>query len=587
MFHGLWQSSGLSRQPDTALTPTHPNSEQDLTTRGVTKRTATDSATEKDQGHLNNLNNIADSANPPSHGQQPDHLNVLTTSMRNPVNDLMSRQPLATENPLLHRLAFVELHQETNSFTRQPTTWREFENLRFATGQDVWDFADEFKAQAYGFREAVAKVGQGAFEILPIYCAWACSGGAIEKSVYQTLKDLAVKGLSEAGALSGIYVSLHGAMGVAGLRDPESDFLRAIRQLFGPDFPVAVSFDLHANVTQANVELASFIVGYHTNPHRDFRRTGYKAGEVLIKTVRKEVQPTMAWCKMPLIKGGGLGIDLLPPMRSIISRMKQMERQPGVLIAANFWVHIWMDDPELGWSTVVTTDNNPALATTLAEELADRNWAVRDYDHPEPTPVTEAIDIAKKAWINRLFGTCTFCDVSDIVGAGAPGGNTNILKALYEQAPELRAYVPVRDPIAALEVFQASPDQVSMTISVGGRIDPDFNPVVDFEGEVILRAQTQFGKTCILRHKGIHLLLTELAFPGYFASDYAKLGLNLWKADIVVVKNLFPFRFRLATYNRRTVNVVTNGITNIDVHTLPYKQIPRPVYPLDNLDTWR
>lgn len=484
------------------------------------------------------------------------------------------------------KLAFIELHQETNSFSSLTTSMREFQNFVLGYGEDVWRYADKYKAQAYGFREAIAKWGRGEFEMLPIYTAWAWSGGPVEQAVFQHFVDYAVDAVRKADGLVGIYLSLHGAMGVVGVRDPESILLQALRDVVGPDFPIAVSFDLHANVTWANAELASYIVGYHTNPHRDFRRVGRKATQVLLQMVRGEVQPKTAYRKLPILKGGGWGIDLLQPMRGVIRRMKQMEKMPGVLVAATFWVHIWMDDRELGWSVVISTDNDQALADRLADEIAELCWQSRSRKHPEPKSIDEAIAIAKKARLRRMLGMVTFCDVSDTVGAGAPGGNTNILKALLAQAPHLRSYIPLRDPVAALEAWKAERGE-TIRISVGGTIDPMHNPPVELEAKVWLRQETAWGKTTILQHQGIHIILTELPNPSYFATDFTSLGLSLWKADIVVVKNLFPFRFRLLKYNRLSVNVITSGITNIDVFQLKYVDCPRPIYPLDEVPNWR
>lgn len=498
----------------------------------------------------------------------------------------MKIPPVRYFRRMAKKLAFIELHQETNSFSSLTTSMREFHGFSLTYGEDVWKFADKFKAQAFGFREAVQKWGNGEFEILPVYAAWAWSGGPIETEVFQHFLDTAVKAVREAEDLVGIYFSMHGAMGVVGVRDPETVLLKGIREVVGPDFPIAVSFDLHANVTRENAALASFIVGYHTNPHRDFRRVGRKAGEVLIRTVRGEVKPVTVFRKLPILKGGGWGIDFFQPMRGLIRRMKQMERMKGVLIAASYWVHIWMDDPELGWSVMVTTDNDPALADRLVDELADRCWAMRDRKHPQPKPVEEAIAIAKRSWFRRMLGTVIFCDVSDTVGAGAPGANTNILAALLRDAPDLRSYIPVRDPVAALEAWKAERG-ATIRLTIGGSIDPGHNPPVELECKVWQRLETQWGKTTILQHRGIHIILTELPYPAYFATDFTDLGLNLWKADIVVVKNLFPFRFRLAKYNRRTVNVITRGITNIDVFQLSYTDCPRPIYPLDEVTHWR
>jgi microcystin degradation protein MlrC len=486
---------------------------------------------------------------------------------------------------MLRQLAFIEFHQETNSFSSLTTGRREFEQFLLYFGEDIHRFADKHKAQAYGFREAVTKGGRGEFEWLPVFAAWAWSGGPIEQAVYLEFRERAVAALAEARDLAGIYLSMHGAMGVVGMRDPESDFLRAVRAVVGPDLPIVLSFDLHANVTAENVRLSSALLAYKTNPHRDHRRVGRKSGELLLRLVRNEVQPVTVFRKMRLLKGGGMGIDFLSPMRGILRRMRAMERMPKVLAVTNFWVHLWMDDEELGWSVTVTTDNDPALAERLADELCARNWEVRDHKHPEPKSVDEAIAIVRRARLLRRFGTVTLCDVSDVVGAGAPGANTNLLQELLLKAPDLRTYLPVRDPVAAAVAFAAEGEDLSLAI--GGSIDPEINPVVQFTGKVCFRQQTAWGKTVVLQHQGLHVILTELPFPAYFSEDFKAVGLNLWKADITVVKNLFPFRFRFWKYNRRSIYVITNGITHLDVNRLNYVATPRPIYPLDPISDWQ
>jgi len=55
----------------------------------------------------------------------------------------------------------------------------------------------------------------------------------------------------------------------------------------------------------------------------------------------------------------------------------------------------------------------------------------------------------------------------------------------------------------------------------------------------------------------------------------------------VVVKNLFPFRYNYLLYNRKTVNVISPGLSNTDPFALSYAHIPRPIYPLDKIDSWR
>ncbi|MCP4750392.1 MAG: M81 family metallopeptidase [Proteobacteria bacterium] len=496
-------------------------------------------------------------------------------------------EAIAVASPPKYTVAIAEIMQETNSFSPVPTTRGDFEAGVLKYSDEILPLAEEIELELGGFLDAVDELGESEIRVVPIIKARSMSGGPVERELYEEFKRDLILGLKKIQKLDAIYLALHGAMGVQGLRDPEGDLLRAVRRVVGARIPIGVSHDLHANLTRDRVRQATFIVGYKTNPHRDHFEVGYRVGEILIKTLQGKVQPTMAFNKMRLLKGGGMTIDFLSPMRQIFSRMDDMvDDSEKVLDVSNFMVHIWLDDPELGWSTVAVTDNDPGLARKLADELADLDWSVRTIKPPEGKTPTEAVAVAKDSWLRRKFGTVVFCDVSDAVGAGAPGENTWILKALLEEGAELTSYLTVRDKLAANTAFEGNIGD-RLILQVGGKLDMKYNRPLDFSGTLIHKSMERLGKTVILKHKGIHLILTELAdslaSPGYFSD----LGLSLWKADIVVVKNLFPFRYKYLLYNRRTVNVITPGTTSIDVFNLKYTVIPRPIYPLDSNEHWR
>ena len=486
-----------------------------------------------------------------------------------------------------YRIAVAEVLQETNSFSPVVTTEENFSSEGpILIGADIIPFGRKEKKELGGFIAAVEKEGKGEIEIIPLLKARSDSGGPVGRALYERFKKDITDGLKNAGPVDGVYLSLHGAMGVVGMRDPEGDLIAAVRSVVGNNVPVGASHDLHACVTKQRAELATFIVGYHTNPHRDFYDTGYRAGKIMVKTVRGEVKPVMTMRKMRLLKGGGMCIDFLSPMRKIFSRMDDMEDETGVLSVSNFMVHIWLDDPELGWSTVVVTDGNKSLADKLADELADLDWSVRAVQPPKANTPEEAVGIAKSAWLARSFGTTVFCDSADAVGAGGPGENTWILKAIMEKTPELTSYIPIRDAMAASTAYDANLHE-KVTLSVGGKLDHIYNAPITFTGELVYKNKGMLGKTAILKDKGIYLILTEQPDATYHPEYFTDLGLSLWKADIVVVKNLFPFRYYFLLYNRKTVNVISPGTTSIDVFSLKYQNITRPVYPLDDIASWR
>lgn len=483
-------------------------------------------------------------------------------------------------------ILYAELMHEVNSFSPVITTERNFRADHLLYGEDVVASAIKEDKQLAGFLSVVEEEGGGRVKAIPLVQAKSLSGGPVDSLFYTKIKTLILDGVREQERVDGIYLSLHGAMGVQGMFDPEGDLIAAVREAAGPETVIAVSFDLHANVTRRRAENANIIVGYHTNPHRDHFKTAYRAGNLLIRTVMGEIEPVMVVNKMKLLKGGGINVDFLQPFRPIFSRMKKMEKQDDVLSVSFFPVHIWIDEPELGYSTIAITDGNGDLAGKLADELSDMAWAVRDVPQPAGNSPEEAVAIARDKKLGRALGTVVFCDVADAPSAGTPGESTWILRALVEEGSDMTSYVAVRDAQAAEEAWQYNIGD-EITLSVGGKLDTVYNAPFTYTGVVASKQETSFGKTVILKHNGVHLILSELPMALKEPGDFRELGLSVWKADIVAVKNLFPFRYNYLLYNRKTVNVMSPGFSSIDPFALKYVNIPRPIYPLDRIDSWR
>jgi hypothetical protein len=68
-------------------------------------------------------------------------------------------------------------------------------------------------------------------------------------------------------------------------------------------------------------------------------------------------------------------------------------------------------------------------------------------------------------------------------------------------------------------------------------------------------------------------------------SFYTEVGLDPWRADIVMVKNFFPFLMFFLPYNRKTLFVRTRGTTDFDAAF--GLTLDGPIHPRDRVDTWR
>ena len=62
-------------------------------------------------------------------------------------------------------------------------------------------------------------------------------------------------------------------------------------------------------------------------------------------------------------------------------------------------------------------------------------------------------------------------------------------------------------------------------------------------------------------------------------------GLDPWKADVIMVKNFFPFLLFFLPMNRKTIFVRTRGVTDFDAaFGLTFDG---PVHPRDHVEDWR
>jgi microcystin degradation protein MlrC len=272
-------------------------------------------------------------------------------------------------------------------------------------------------------------------------------------------------------------------------------------------------------------------------------------------------------------------------MRAVFSHMRRAERRGEALAASIFMCHPWNDDPGLGWSTAVVTDGDPGGADRLAEQLAELCWERRHEQPPSFPTATEAIAQARGARLRRKLGCVTMSDASDVVTAGAPGDSTHLLRALLGEASGLLTYCAVRDPGAIEALWPHAPgDRVALPI--GGSLDPARSSPLPVSGTVVSKHERRgFGRTVVLAVEHLRVVITAGPSMVMRPSFYTEVGLSPWKADIVVVKNFFPFLMFFLPYNRKTIFVRTHGTTDFDAAF--QLQFDGPMHPRDHVDGWR
>ena len=484
------------------------------------------------------------------------------------------------------RIAFAELAQETGSFSPMVATLADFEAYGLY-------FGDEMLAKLQGvgpiggFLEVAAAQAEPV-TLLPIMRAWGSAGGTITAATLDHLLDRLITGLQQALPVDAVFLSLHGAAAAEQVDDVEGHVLAAVRQVIGPNVPIVVALDHHANVTRQMVEHANLLVGHETQPH-DPPATGRKAASLLFRMLRGEIHPAVAWRKIPLITPQDQFLTSAGPMKVWFDRARELEQHPGVLDVSPYPMQPWLDVAEGGWSVVVHTNGDRALAESLAAEMADLAWQHRaEFWASERVPAAEAVRRANSA----PAGLVILSDTGDSVYGGAPGDNTTILRALLELPVTELALVPVVDTAAVEHAFAAGVG-ARVTLDLGGKVDREFCQPVTVTAEVqalshgfivdlLDRGICDLQRTALLRVGAVQIaLLDHRSFAINHPVLYTHLGVDLTDAKMVVLKTASNFQF-FARWRRGLIRVDSPGTTQSDLTAFRWQRLPRPIYPLDS-----
>ena len=198
---------------------------------------------------------------------------------------------------------------------------------------------------------------------------------------------------SARGGFDGIMLDLHGAMVTESLEDGEGQFLKRLRAI-DPKTPIAVSLDMHANLYDEIIANATVVTGYRTYPHIDTYETARLAGEILLRTIRGEVRPVMAWGNVPMLPHVMRQGTDDHPNKELQHRCAAMTAD-GALAASLFTGFPHADIANAGLSAVVVTDGDRKLAEDLRDELLDRAWVEREAFVYSIEPLQQSVARAK------------------------------------------------------------------------------------------------------------------------------------------------------------------------------------------------
>jgi microcystin degradation protein MlrC len=488
------------------------------------------------------------------------------------------------------RVGIAQIIQESNSFAPFVTTRAHFEAQYIRTGADVFAALGDARVEITGMASVLRQSGH---EAVPLFATHGSCGGPLTRACFDSLlKDLlgAVQG---AGALDAVLLALHGSMAAEDEEDCESEILEKLRAVLRESTPIGVSLDLHGHVTPRMLQPEVFFVGYGAYPHIDMYETGEKTARIMVDRLAGKIRPVMALAKRPMIISPVNGRTTEGPMTAVVDEARRMEREGEVLAASYFMVQPWLDFEDLGFAALVCADGDAAPAQAAAEKLADMTWELREDLLPSLTSLEEVIRIGLAGPGCTIVGDC-----GDAVSGGAGGDNATVLRTLLAMGADRAAtltYLTLVDAPAAAAAAKAGVG-AEVTLRLGHTLSvADGEPVtVDAKvraltdgvftmGAGLAGAETNFGLTAVLVVGSLRIAVRSVGGLEWDTGQYTSVGLDLSKAGLVFVKSPSHFRATFAAHADRILTADTPGAARVNIREVAYRNVRRPIHPLDDL----
>lgn len=482
------------------------------------------------------------------------------------------------------RIAIASILQESNTFSPVMTRYEDF--LPVFGGEALARHEGKLTEMG-GFIDVLNQLH---VTIVPVCAAWAITANRLDGAGYRQLVGAFERRLRQSKA-EALLLAMHGAQTAAGEDDVEGAVLQIARTVLGPSKPIVLTLDLHANITQRMVGLADAIVGYHTYPHIDMFEVGQKAARLMLRILRNQVRPRMAYRKLPLIIQAENSQTTRGPMHALIRAAQVLEQSGKAEAVSIFPVQPWMDIAEMGCAVVAVTHGDLGAAQRQADTIARRLWNNKKAFEVTLTPVPEALAAA----LRMKGGPVVLAESSDSTGSGSPGDSTGVLKHLVRARLTGPAAIFLVDPASVAAAIQAGVGS-TVTLKVGGSFDRKHSKPVRVTGTVKLisdgrwvgRARgyntgitTCMGRAVVLEAGQVQILMAERSSMTVDPELFRSHGIEPLYCKIVVVKSPNGFRAAYEPIAKAIFIVDTPGVSSANLRTLPFRRVPRPIYPLD------
>jgi microcystin degradation protein MlrC len=482
------------------------------------------------------------------------------------------------------RVAIAGFLHETNTFAPTKAQMADFAQgggyMPLARGQAL---VEQSKDINLGISGALDFAELADWDMVPILWAGAIPSAHVSKDAYESITGDIILGIAEAGPLDGIFLDLHGAMVAEHVDDGEGQLLMRLREVVGPNVPIAAALDLHGNITQDMVDAADVLVGFRTYPHVDMAETGRRAAQQLEALMMRRAPLAKAFRRIPFLVPIAWQSTSAEPGRAIYDLVSSLERV-AVVSTSFFFGFPAADFPGCGPTLICYGDTQAdadGAAGAIERVVLAAEPALVGQTYAPDDGVIEAVRIAKNAKRPVILA-----DTQDNPGAGGDSNTTGMLRALVRQNVQRAALGNMVDPNAAAAAHKAGVG-AEIDIALGGFSDvfgdAPFEACFEVEhlsdGKLIASgpfyggAPLDMGLSACLRIGGVRIVVTTNKAQMADQEMYRFVGIEPAKQAILVNKSSVHFRADFDSIAEAILTCIAPGPMPVSPASLPFTNL--------------
>jgi microcystin degradation protein MlrC len=254
------------------------------------------------------------------------------------------------------------------------------------------------------------------------------------------------------------------------------------------------------------------------------------------------------------------------------------------------------DTPHTGLTVTAVTSGEPAQAQAICTEICEAAMRGRQAFDCTFEPLENSIRRAHAL----ADGPVLLIDHADNCHSGGTQDSMAVIAEALRQGLTGILAGPICDP-EAVSILVAAGVGARVTLPIGGKasfaavgrpnVACTLSGVVrnicdgsfTVTGPLFTGMQVRLGRTVLFETQGMDIVISEGRFEAMDFAMYRILGIDESTYSYIVLKSKVQYKATFGTIARHIVECNGFGVASLDLHSFAFRNLVRPIYPLDGI----